>query len=277
MPPANQRPETNTKHVIYRPYSGGVGSAGQSAVKGYRAELAGRRRGALRSAACLVGALALAWWALHLSGDPRLAAGAAAAAMACAAVLARPRPDPERWLRGAAGEVATAELLDRLPPRDWVVFHDLAVPGSRANIDHLAIGRTGVWVIDTKTTRGRARRGLFGLRLGDRRVDTGPLMFEAQVVADRLGVDTRPVIAVHGDTGLPRRGVRCAGIRVVPAGGLLAHMGRRRWSLRRTRLRRAEVHRLAGLAQAEFAPAGCTGRNGGGTGPRAIRGSRSHG
>ena len=246
-------------------------------MEGYRAELAGRRRGALRSAACLVGALALAWWALHLSGDPRLAAGAAAAAMACAAVLARPRPDPERWLRGAAGEVATADLLDRLPPRDWVVFHDLAVPGSRANIDHLAIGRTGVWVIDTKTTRGRARRGLFGLRLGDRRVDTGPLMFEAQVVADRLDVDTRPVIAVHGDTGLPPRGVRCAGIRVVPAGGLLAHMGRRRWPLRRTRLRRAEVHRLAGLAQAEFAPAGCTGRNGGGTGPRAIRRSRSNG
>lgn len=254
-----------------------MGSAGRSAVEGYRAELAGRRRGALRSAACLIGALGLAWLALQLSGDPRLAAGTAAAVSACAAVVLRPRPDPERWLRGAAGEVATARLLERLPRRDWVVFHDLAVPGSRANIDHVAIGRTGVWVIDTKTTRGRARRGLLGLRLGDRRVDTGPVMFEAQVVADRLGVGTRPVIAVQGETGLRSRGVRCAGIRVVPAGGLLAHLRRRRWSIRRTRLRRAEVHRLAGLAQAEFAPAGCTGRNGGGTGPRTNRGNRSHG
>lgn len=246
-------------------------------MEGYRSELAERRRGALRSAACLAGALGLAWLALRLGGDPRLAAGAAAAVMACAAALLRPRPDPGRWLRGAAGEVATAGLLDRLPRRDWVVFHDLAVPGSRANIDHLAIGRTGVWVIDTKTTRGRARRGLRGLRLGERRVDTGPLAFEAQVVADRLGVDTRPVIAVHGETGLRSRGVRCAGIRVVPAGGLLSHIRRRRWSLRRTRLSRAEVQRLAGLAQSEFVPAGCTGRNGGGTGPRTIRRSRSHG
>ena len=254
-----------------------MGSAGRSALEGYRAEVAGRRRGALRSAACLVGSLGLAWVALQLSGDPRWVAGAAAAAMACAAVLVRPRPDPERWLRGAAGEVATAGILDRLPRRDWVVFHDLAVPGSRANIDHLAIGRTGVWVIDTKTTRGRARRGLFGLRLGDRPVDTRPVIFEAQVVADRLGVDTRPVIAVHGETGLRPRGVRCSGIRVVPAGGLLAHLRRRRWSIRRTRLRRAEVHRLAGLAQEEFAPAGCTGRNGGGTGPGTIRANRSHG
>lgn len=246
-------------------------------MEGYRAELSGRRRATLRSAACLVGAVGLAWLALHVSGDPRSAAGAAAAVLACAAVLLRPRPDAERWLRGAAGEVATAGVLDRLPRRDWVVFHDLAVPGSRANIDHLAIGRTGVWVIDTKTTRGRARRGLFGLRLGDRRVDTGPLMFEAQVVADRLGVDTVPVIAVQGETGLRPRGVRCAGIRVVPAGGLPAHMRRRRWSLRRTRLRRAEVQRLAGLAEAEFAPAGCTGRDGGGYGPRTIRRNRSHG
>jgi len=32
-----------------------------------------------------------------------------------------------------------------------VVFHDLAVPGNTsANIDHLVIGPTGVFVIDSK-------------------------------------------------------------------------------------------------------------------------------
>jgi hypothetical protein len=36
-----------------------------------------------------------------------------------------------------------------------VVLHDLAVPGSRANLDHLAIGPGGVFVIDSKHYRGR--------------------------------------------------------------------------------------------------------------------------
>jgi Nuclease-related domain len=35
------------------------------------------------------------------------------------------------------------------------VLHDLAVPGSHANIDHLAIGPGGVFVIDSKLYTGR--------------------------------------------------------------------------------------------------------------------------
>jgi hypothetical protein len=30
------------------------------------------------------------------------------------------------------------------------VLHDRRIPGSRANIDHIAIAATGVWVIDSK-------------------------------------------------------------------------------------------------------------------------------
>jgi hypothetical protein len=44
-----------------------------------------------------------------------------------------------------------------------VVFHDLAVPGSPANVDHLVIGPTGVFVIDSKRWRGRVRQGADGL------------------------------------------------------------------------------------------------------------------
>jgi hypothetical protein len=39
------------------------------------------------------------------------------------------------WWRGAAGERRTARLLGPLERYGWVVLHDLAVPGSRANID----------------------------------------------------------------------------------------------------------------------------------------------
>lgn len=61
----------------------------------------------------------------------------------------------ERWERGAVGERATAEVLDRLPRTEWTVFHDVRWPGRRlANVDHVAIGPPGVFVIDSKNWSG---------------------------------------------------------------------------------------------------------------------------
>ena len=67
----------------------------------------------------------------------------------------RPSPDTVAWRRGAAGERRTARLLGPLEQHGWAVLHDLAIPGSRANIDHLVIGPGGVFVIDSKQYRGR--------------------------------------------------------------------------------------------------------------------------
>jgi hypothetical protein len=67
----------------------------------------------------------------------------------------RPSPDASAWQRGAAGERRTARLLAPLERDGWVILHDLAVPGSRANLDHLAIGPGGVFMIDSKRYRGR--------------------------------------------------------------------------------------------------------------------------
>jgi hypothetical protein len=67
----------------------------------------------------------------------------------------RPSPEAVAWRRGAAGERRTARLLGPLERQGWVVLHDLAVPGSRANIDHLVIGPGGIFVIDSKQYRGR--------------------------------------------------------------------------------------------------------------------------
>jgi hypothetical protein len=47
----------------------------------------------------------------------------------------RPSADILAWRRGAAGERRTARLLDPLERRGWAVLHDLAVAGSRANLD----------------------------------------------------------------------------------------------------------------------------------------------
>ncbi len=67
------------------------------------------------------------------------------------------------WATGSKGEQILAETLARHCPT-VPVLHDRRIPGSRANIDHLAFAATGVYVIDTKRYRGRIRveKPLFG-------------------------------------------------------------------------------------------------------------------
>jgi hypothetical protein len=55
----------------------------------------------------------------------------------------QPSPDAVAWRRGAAGERRTARLLAAVERQGWAVLHDRAVPGSPANLDHLAIGPGG--------------------------------------------------------------------------------------------------------------------------------------
>lgn len=222
--------------------------AGTSAAAGYRAARAQRRRGLAAGAALLTVAGVAGWAGTQVMGPARPALAAGAAVCLLGAWLARPRPDPERWLRGAAGEVATALRLDRLPARRWVVRHDLPIPGSRANVDHLLIGPTGVWVIDTKTTRASIRARWRTVRFGDRRLDSGPVQWEAEVVADRLDVEVRPLIVVHG-AGLRRRGGRAGRVRVLPVDRLLHHVRRGR-----RRLARDQVAALADRMDQVFSP-----------------------
>jgi hypothetical protein len=188
--------------------------------------------------AAAAGPVRAAWWA---------ASGAAGLA---AWWNLRSGPDPDRWRRGAAGERATAALLDRLPPRTWAVLHDRQVPGSRANLDHLVIGPSGVWVLDSKTTRARVQATWRTVHFGAYRLDTGPVKWEARVVADRLGVRVRPLVVVQG-SDLRRRGGRSGGVRVVPADRVLRCL--RRWP--RRRLNRPSVAWLAAEAEAVFPPA----------------------
>ncbi len=62
----------------------------------------------------------------------------------------------EQYEKGTEGERATAEALSALPPESWTFLHDVRWPGRRrANIDHVAIGPGGVYVIDSKNWSGR--------------------------------------------------------------------------------------------------------------------------
>jgi hypothetical protein len=60
----------------------------------------------------------------------------------------------EQWEKGADGESRTADALSQLGP-EWTHWHDLKWPGRRfANIDHLAVGPGGIFVIDSKNWSG---------------------------------------------------------------------------------------------------------------------------
>ncbi len=58
--------------------------------------------------------------------------------------------------QGKVGEESVGALLDeRTADGPAVVLHDRRMPGSRGNIDHLAIAPTGVYVIDAKAWQGK--------------------------------------------------------------------------------------------------------------------------
>jgi Nuclease-related domain len=148
--------------------------------------------------------------------------GTLAAVVAGWGLRFRPSADAIAWQRGAAGERRTARLLAPLERHGWAVLHDLALPGSQANLDHLVIGPGGVFVIDSKQYRGRLQLDPTG-RLWHGRYPLGPALravsFEADQAAQVLpdpGVVVRPIITIHG-AQVPWGKVLMDGIPVVPA------------------------------------------------------------
>ncbi len=74
------------------------------------------------------------------------------------------QPQHEKaWATGAEGEEALAAFLARRCP-DVLVLNDRRMPRSRANIDHLAVAPSGIYVIDAKRYKGKieVRKPFFG-------------------------------------------------------------------------------------------------------------------
>lgn len=59
------------------------------------------------------------------------------------------------WNAGAVGEERLGRRLDDLASDTVRVLHDRRIPGSRANLDHLAVTPSGVYVIDAKRYVGQ--------------------------------------------------------------------------------------------------------------------------
>ena len=126
------------------------------------------------------------------------------------------------WRRGAAGERRTARLLAPLERRGWAVLHDLAIPNSQANIDHLVIGPRGVLAIDSKQYRGQLQVDRDGMVWHGRHLLVSALrttLWEADQADEVLGIadlQVAAIVAVHG-ASVPWGALGAEGVTVVPA------------------------------------------------------------
>ena len=91
-------------------------------------------------------------------------------------------PATKAWQKGAKGEIGAAKELEKLASQyNFKVLHDRRVPNSQANIDHIAITSSGIYVIDAKNYEGLIR------------------------IVDNSGIfsDPNPKLWVGGRTGMP--------------------------------------------------------------------------
>jgi len=105
-----------------------AGNAGASAKREFERRKNGRER-RVRDAHPLLGELILA-----VSDDPQ---------------------STKAWATGAHGEQVLGQRLDRLVERGVHLLHDRRIARTTANIDHLVVCPSGVFVIDAKKYQGR--------------------------------------------------------------------------------------------------------------------------
>jgi hypothetical protein len=257
-PKAEVEPPGPSAVVSTGPVTGSLGSPGRSALAAYQrcraTELAAWARSLAWRTPLVAAAGVLGQVLAAQVGLPRAGLiGLAGAALVGWRLRFRPSEQARTWQRGAHGERRTARLLERLTRDGYVVFHDLAVPDSSANVDHLVIGPSGVSVIDSKQWSGSVHQGSDGLvwhnhyryRL-DRTLET--VRWEAETLGRRLGTPIAALLCVHG-AYIQGGGLHAHGVAIVPAHLLHSALGYDRV------LSDADVDLLAITARTRLRPA----------------------
>ncbi len=208
---------------------GSFGTPGASAMAHYQHARAGEWLRFARSLpwrlAAVIAAGALVGTLTHGAG-PRLAGPTAALAAGVVGWWLRFRASAETraWRHGARGERRTARALRKLVRAGWTVLHDVAVPGSRANGDHLLIGPPGVFLVDSKAWHGHITLAVDGSAWHnghplDQTLAT--VRWEAQHLAGAIGAPVLPLLCVH-DTRIPWDEVYVDSVLVLSPARLLA-------------------------------------------------------
>jgi hypothetical protein len=128
--------------------------------------------------------------------------------------------DARNWRAGAVGEAIVGRMLADASVR---TVHDRRVPGSDANIDHIAIAPSGVYVIDAKNYTDRPRVDTYaGSDTTPRRLLIGRDDHTHLVHAVRRQV--RVVEAALDDPTVRVRGILCfVGVEWEVINGYLVH------------------------------------------------------
>ena len=116
-------------------------------------------------------------------------------------------------------------ILDSLAKSGYTAHHDVPLRGY-GNIDHVVVGRGGVFTVETKNTSGSVRARGRGLRVGGRRVEhVAQARRQAKHIRTRIG-EGMPITPLLGYTraridigwfGLSRvNGVEIVGPRALP-------------------------------------------------------------
>ncbi len=85
--------------------------------------------------------------------------------------LSKEPQSAKAWAKGSQGERRLATLLAKGLGEKAVVLHDRQVPGSKANIDHVAVAPSGIWIIDAKNYEGKVeQRAMGGVFTSDQRL-----------------------------------------------------------------------------------------------------------
>jgi len=134
-----------------------------------------------------------------------------------------------------------------------MVFHDVAIPGTPANADHLLVGPAGVILVDSKRYTGRVTQAPDG-RVWHNHYPMDhtlrALRLEAQAISAALGVRVRPVVCVH-HAQVADGGLVAGEVEILPAGRLPSMLRNRQ-----QQLGEADVAGLVAHALSVLRPAG---------------------
>lgn len=109
-----------------------------------------------------------------------------------------------RWEAGEKGEQMTHKLLEPLTAEGWCGFYDRALPGTRANVDHVLLPPCGGFVVNVDSKLWSKYRGPVGIRAGrlvhgdeDRGRALESVAHESRVLATLVDVPVVTIVAVH--------------------------------------------------------------------------------
>ncbi len=124
-----------------------------------------------------------------------------------------------RRARGCRGQQKIGSILDGLAPSGWLTLHDLA--GRGGSIDHIAIGPSGVFAIETKSQRGRISAQRISRRWLTR------AYAERERLEELTGIRIDPLLVFSDASIIGQPVSRRRGVLVLPARMLASHLSTR--------------------------------------------------